>query len=65
MNYRLGPFGFLTLGTPENSGNMALKDQQLSMKWVFDNIENFGGDPNKMTLYGISAGTTFTSRKNK
>ena len=56
INYRLGPFGFLTLGTPEYAGNMGLKDQQLSMQWVIENIHNFGGDASQITVYGISAG---------
>lgn len=56
INYRLGPFGFLTLNTPAHSGNMGLKDQLLAMKWVRDNIRRFGGDPGKVTLYGHSAG---------
>lgn len=56
INYRLGPFGFLSLDIPEYSGNMGLKDQLLAMKWVQKNIHHFGGNPNSVTLYGHSAG---------
>lgn len=57
INYRLGVLGFMSLGTPEYSGNQGLKDQQLAMKWVHANIEKFGGDKNSVTLFGDSAGT--------
>lgn len=56
FNYRLGPFGFLTLDTPEYSGNMGLKDQALALKWVHENVHAFGGDRNQITLYGSSVG---------
>lgn len=60
MNYRLGPLGFMTLKDKSLNvpGNAGLKDQQLAMKFVKDNIRNFGGDPNNVTLVGHSSGAT-------
>lgn len=52
----MGPLGFLSLGSPEYSGNMAIKDQLLAMEWVNQNIEYFSGDKNDVTLLGHSAG---------
>lgn len=56
LNHRVGMFGFLSLGTPEYSGNMGMKDQQLAMKWVYHNIEYFGGDNQQITIAGHSSG---------
>lgn len=56
LNYRLGPYGFMCSGTRENPGNEGLKDQLQALRWIKENIQAFGGDPNKITAYGHSAG---------
>jgi para-nitrobenzyl esterase len=57
MNYRLGIFGFLAdkaLGA--NSGDYGLEDQQAALRWVQNNVAQFGGDASNVTIYGESAG---------
>ncbi|GAA6064523.1 hypothetical protein JCM10212_004774 [Sporobolomyces blumeae] len=72
INYRLGPLGFtasppvpgpepipphIPVQAPVDLDlNVGLKDQILALKWVHDHIAQFGGDPNKVTLVGHSAG---------
>ena len=54
VNYRVGVDGFMHFDNyPDNRG---LLDQIAAMKWVKENISNFGGDPNNITLFGQSAG---------
>ncbi|XP_060522228.1 esterase E4-like [Cylas formicarius] len=56
LNYRLGALGFISTGEKDAPGNNGLKDQVQALKWVQQNVESFGGDPNSVTLLGYSAG---------
>ncbi|KAM0260904.1 hypothetical protein ACHAQJ_002524 [Trichoderma viride] len=62
INYRQGPLGFLAVEKAGIDGNFGIQDQLLALKWIKANIESFGGDPDKMVLFGQSAGSfnTFT-----
>nr|AQY62760.1 carboxylesterase [Pieris rapae] len=57
LNYRLEVLGFLCLGIKEAPGNMGLKDQVEALRWVKQNIKQFNGDPDNITLFGESAGS--------
>lgn len=67
VNYRLGIFGLfahpeLTAESPHrSSGNYGVMDQAAALKWVKENIAAFGGDPNKITIAGESAGSISVS----
>ncbi|PMD62990.1 alpha/beta-hydrolase [Hyaloscypha bicolor E] len=67
INYRLGAFGFLasTAIREDNEaagdsgvGNYGIRDQLLAYEWVKKNIKAFGGDPNRVTGWGESAGSS-------
>ena len=63
INYRLAGFGFL--GGKEvladGSANLGLRDQRLALEWVADNITTFGGNPDRVILWGESVGLFFVN----
>lgn len=56
--HRLGAFGFLSskVAAKGNALNVGLRDQNLLLRWVHENIEAFGGNPDDVALFGLSAG---------
>ena len=67
INYRVNLLGFLNLSMLEGgenykqSGNLGLLDQVRALEWIHENIQNFGGDQNNVTIFGESAGGTSVS----
>jgi para-nitrobenzyl esterase len=66
INYRLGVFGFLATGEMAKeangaAGNYGLLDMVAALRWVKANIEQFGGDPGNITIFGESAGSSAVS----
>jgi len=64
VNYRLGPWGFLAHpalaeeSERNSTGNYGLMDKIAALKWVQKNIQGFGGNPNNVTIFGQSAGSS-------
>jgi carboxylesterase type B len=61
MQYRVGVMGFLYLDISGAPGNVGLLDQQLAMQWIFNNIQDYGGDNSRITIFGESAGAACVS----
>jgi carboxylesterase type B len=59
VNYRVAGFGFMPGAEilKDGSANLGLLDQRLGLQWTADNIAAFGGDPDKVTIWGESAGS--------
>ena len=62
LNYRTMGFGFLASKEVLDAGvaNLGLFDQRLGLRWIQENIEDFGGNPTKVTIGGESAGGSST-----
>ncbi|KAH8178420.1 carboxylesterase family protein [Sarocladium implicatum] len=58
VNYRVAGFGFMNGKEilEDGASNLGLLDQRMGLEWVADNIADFGGDPDKVTIWGESAG---------
>ncbi|XP_045212410.2 carboxylesterase 5A-like [Mercenaria mercenaria] len=61
INYRLGLLGFLDIDNAKSSGNFGFFDQRLALQWVNEHIGAFGGDKDRVTIFGESAGSLSVS----
>ena len=61
IQYRVGPLGYMCLDHPEIAGNMGMMDQALALDWVRAHIQDFGGNPDEITVFGESAGAASAS----
>lgn len=67
VNYRLNSFGYLALpgldaiNANGSSGNQAVQDLILALRWIQDNIAAFGGDPHNVTMFGVSEGSNMNT----
>ncbi|KAL4712098.1 hypothetical protein ACJJTC_008681 [Scirpophaga incertulas] len=56
LNYRLNVYGFLNLGIRDAPGNAGLKDIRAALRWIQENISEFNGDPDNVTVFGQGSG---------
>ncbi|CAK9828610.1 Neuroligin-4, Y-linked [Anthophora retusa] len=56
INYRLGSLGFLSTGDENSPGNYGILDQAMALRWIYDNVRAFNGNPDAITLFGPGAG---------
>jgi carboxylesterase type B len=63
LNYRLSAFGFIAGQEVRDAGvtNIGFRDQRLALHWVKENIQAFGGSPDKITIFGESSGAESVS----
>ncbi|XP_795830.2 cholinesterase 1 [Strongylocentrotus purpuratus] len=61
INYRLAIFAQFSTEDEESPGNYGMLDQVAALEWVYNNIEAFGGDKNRITIFGESAGSASVS----
>jgi acetyl esterase/lipase len=57
INYRLGTLGFLSVENTTVTGNQGIRDQSTALDWIRTHIEHFGGDKDRITIFGQSAGS--------
>ena len=56
IQYRVASLGFMFFDTEDVPGNAAMFDQLMALQWIKDNIGQFGGNPDNITIFGESAG---------
>ncbi|XP_059118602.1 acylcarnitine hydrolase-like isoform X2 [Peromyscus eremicus] len=61
IQYRLGVLGYFSTGDEHARGNWGYLDQVAALRWVQQNIAHFGGNPDRVTIFGESAGATSVS----
>uniref|UniRef100_A0A672QAC3 Neuroligin 3a n=1 Tax=Sinocyclocheilus grahami TaxID=75366 RepID=A0A672QAC3_SINGR len=61
LNFRVGVLGFLSTGDQAAKGNYGLLDQIQALRWISENIGYFGGDSNRITVFGSGIGASCVS----